>query len=317
MSKAKSFLLLFLTLLGTILAFWGGIRLFEPRNPAQEAQIWRVPVETIPAMSVVPSFSLNRLLDLGQAGRLCEPELPCLVPLKPSIPPAPPPRILPPEPMVAIIIDDVGLLPQAAGRLLKLPAPITLSFLPYAPNLESQIRAAKEAGHEIMLHVPMEPIGKANPGPNALLTSLDSQEVERRTLININAFTGYVGLNNHMGSRFTSDRNKIAMFFKVLYQNRGSSLFFIDSRTAATSVAEEEARRAGFPSLARDIFLDDRIDPESIREELANLERIARRRGFALAIGHPHAVTLDVLEIWMPQAQARGLRIVPVGQLVR
>ena len=107
------------------------------------------------------------------------------------------------RPLVAIVIDDVGIDRPRSKRAWELPGPLTMSFLPYAKDLREQARAARARGHELMLHLPMEPTGRADPGPNALLVSLSDAELKQRTLAALDSFDGYVGVNNHMGSRFT------------------------------------------------------------------------------------------------------------------
>ncbi len=109
------------------------------------------------------------------------------------------------RPWVAIVVDDMGLDRSRSARVIALPGPLTLAFLPYARDLERQTAAARAAGHELLLHLPMEPEGSENPGPDALRTDQDDQEILRRTVADLERFGSYVGVNNHMGSRFTRD----------------------------------------------------------------------------------------------------------------
>ncbi len=224
--------------------------------------------------------------------------------------------VLPEKVKVAIVIDDMGLSPAAAARILRLSPPISLSYLPYAPQVGLQAKEAKKAGHEVLLHMPMEPLGGAYPGPEALMVGLDDEELRRRIVANLKAFEDYDGLNNHMGSKFTLDNNKMKLFFKVLDEVKGRTVFFLDSRTSYQTVAQEEALLAGFKSAMRDVFLDDKIEETAVLGELARLEDVARKKGVAIAIGHPHPVTIKALEEWLPAAEARGFEVVPVGQLV-
>src|SRR3546814_10885137 len=116
------------------------------------------------------------------------------------------------SPFVAILIDDAGLDRKDTARAIALPGPITLSFMTYANELAAQSQAARAAGHELMLHMPMEPLDlpRNDPGPNALLMKLDSAEIQRRLDWDLARFDGYVGVNNHMGSRFTRDQDRMA-----------------------------------------------------------------------------------------------------------
>lgn len=215
---------------------------------------------------------------------------------------------------IAVIIDDVGLVHSLSSRAIKLPAFVTLSFLPYASELQAQADVARQAGHTLMLHLPMEPLGRESPGPNALLTQQDQAEWARRLDLALNSFTGFSGVNNHMGSKFTMDAKGMTFVANVL---REKGLFFVDSRTSGKSIAEEVMRRSGVPTVKRDVFLDDDPAMVAVRSELARAEQVARRKGQAVVIGHPHAVTLEALEDWIPDAQARGFQLIPVQELVK
>ncbi|MFZ1427710.1 MAG: divergent polysaccharide deacetylase family protein, partial [Geminicoccaceae bacterium] len=215
--------------------------------------------------------------------------------------------------MLAIVIDDMGPAAGLTRRAISLPVPVTLSFLPYADDLDGLTAAAQRRGHEVFLHLPMEPIGTPNPGPNAILVSLEPDELEHRLDWAFDRVPRATGLNNHMGSRATSDPGTM---LKVLQEARRRGLSFVDSRTSPLSVGDALADQLGVPHVARDVFLDNDPSSAAILRQLAEAERDARRRGHALAIGHPYPTTLAVLEAWLPAAEARGLRIVTAGQLI-
>jgi polysaccharide deacetylase 2 family uncharacterized protein YibQ len=218
------------------------------------------------------------------------------------------------RPLVAIVIDDVGIDRPRSKRAWELPGPLTLSFLPYAKDLRDQARAARARGHELLLHLPMEPAGRADPGPNALLVSLSDAELKQRTAAALDSFDGYVGVNNHMGSRFTTFRPGMET---VLRQFKGRGLMFLDSRTTAQSVGDQLAQEMGVPSIVRHVFLDDDESLESVRRKLAETEAVARRQGFVVAIGHPHEATLQALGEWLPGLQAKGLALAPASAVLR
>jgi polysaccharide deacetylase 2 family uncharacterized protein YibQ len=219
------------------------------------------------------------------------------------------------RPMIAIVLDDVGAAPGDAPGAVALPAPITLSIMTYAPNAARLAESARKAGHEIMVHVPMEPINRdADPGKNALLTSLPRDEIQRRLDWDLSQFQGYVGINNHMGSRFTQD----AAGMQIVLENlKARGLLFLDSRTIASSVGDTLAGRLGVTHLKRDVFLDDVIDEAGIRKQLAHTEAVARKQGFAIAIGHPHPDTVEALRQWIPEAKARGFILVPITAIAK
>ena len=152
------------------------------------------------------------------------------------------------------MIDDVGLDRPRSKRAWELPGPLTMSFLPYAKDLREQAKAARARGHELMLHLPMEPNGRNDPGPNALLVSLSDAELRQRTTAALDSFEGFAGVNNHMGSRFTTFKPGMET---VLRQFKGRGLMFLDSRTSAQSVGDQLAQEMAVPSIVRHVFLDD------------------------------------------------------------
>ncbi|MBS0517405.1 MAG: divergent polysaccharide deacetylase family protein [Proteobacteria bacterium] len=218
------------------------------------------------------------------------------------------------RPLIAIVIDDVGIDRPRSRRAWELPGPITLSFLPYAKDLREQARAARARGNELMLHMPMEPNGHADPGPNALLVSLSSNEIRQRVTVDLDSFEGYVGVNNHMGSRFTAYRPGMETVMRLL---KARGLLFLDSRTTAQTVGESLAQELGVPTINRNIFLDDDESLGAVRHKLAETEEVARRQGFVVAIGHPHENTLQALADWLPALAAKGFALAPLTAALR
>jgi hypothetical protein len=219
------------------------------------------------------------------------------------------------RPMIAIVLDDVGATPGDVPGALGLPGPITLSIMTYAPNAAKIAAEAHRVGHEIMVHVPMEPINRdADPGPNALLVNLSTAEIAKRLDWGLAQFPGYVGINNHMGSKFTQNAAGMRV---VLAQLKARGLLFLDSRTIANSVGDKLAAELGVTHLQRDVFLDDVIDEADIMKELARTEAIARKHGVAVAIGHPHRDTVAALRAWIPEAQAKGFVLVPISAVAK
>lgn len=228
-------------------------------------------------------------------------------PLPPS--PAPPERRL-----IAVVIDDLGPDARRTRDAIALPAPVTLAFLPYADSVAQLAHVAVAAGHDVLIHMPMEPedTGHHDPGADALTVGLAPDELQARVRRALEHIPGAVGLNNHMGSRFTADVSGMAL---VLAELKQRDLLFLDSRTTAQSVGPEVARRSGVRFAGRDVFLDNTRTPAAIRQQLAETERLARRRGQAVAIGHPYPETLMVLRGWIPEALARGFELVPISRV--
>jgi polysaccharide deacetylase 2 family uncharacterized protein YibQ len=219
------------------------------------------------------------------------------------------------HPMIAMVIDDMGLDRRRSARAIELPGPVTLSFLPYAEDLHAQTALAHSRGHELLVHVPMEPIGSGNdPGPDALTVGLGSDEITARLRRDLARFDGFVGINNHMGSKFTGYGPGMAA---VMGELRARGLLWFDSRTTAGSVGPALAREYDVPHVERDIFLDNNPALGAVQRQLAELEATARRHGAAVAIGHPKDNTLDALAAWLPSLPGRGFVLVPLTQIVR
>ena len=218
------------------------------------------------------------------------------------------------QPMIAIVIDDMGLDRKRSAEVMTLPGPLTLSFMTYADDLATQTATGRAHGDEIMLHMPMEPQARhVDPGPNALLTGLDDAELRRRVIWGLGRIDGIVGVNNHMGSKFTESQPDMTI---VLEQLRARGLFFLDSRTTPHSVGLATARQMGVASVGRDIFLDNFMTDPEVARELTQTEAVARKNGVAIAIGHPHDATIAALRQWLPTAAAKGFRLVPVSAIV-
>lgn len=217
------------------------------------------------------------------------------------------------RPWIAVVIDDLGLDRKRSARTVALPAPLTLAWLPYASEVTRQAQSAHAAGHELLLHAPMQPQGRENPGPNALTTDLAPEEIRRRVAGYLALLPEAVGLNNHMGSHFTRDAAAMA---PVIAELRSRGLLFLDSRTALDSVAAGVARAADLPHAVRDVFLDNEQTSDYVNARLHELEAVARRRGTAIAIGHPHEATLNALEPWLAGLSGRGLVLVPLTAVV-
>lgn len=220
------------------------------------------------------------------------------------------------QPMIAIVIDDMGVDRNRSRHMWEdVPGPLTLSFLTYANDLPAQTQAARQNGHELMLHMSMEPSNEViDAGPNVLMTTMPSREIRSLANWGMDRFDGFVGVNNHMGSRFTENERGMRA---VLEEIKKRDLIFLDSRTSSHTVGVKVARELGMPVLERNVFLDNDNVPEKVRTQLDELERLARKHGRAIAIGHPRDATIEVLKSWIPAAKARGLSIVPVSSLMK
>jgi polysaccharide deacetylase 2 family uncharacterized protein YibQ len=217
-------------------------------------------------------------------------------------------------PAIAIVIDDLGADGIGTRRAIALPKEVSHSFLPYPAAAPEFARQGFRAGHQILVHVPMEPDGRTDPGPNALLTSLDSASNLMRLDWALSRIPGFSGINNHEGSRFTADREALVPVIEHLAERH---VFFLDSRTAPVTEVVKLARAFGVRSAGRDVFLDDTVSPDAIATQLARAETIAREQGVTIAIGHPHPATMDALAAWTRQAASRGYELVTASDAIR
>jgi hypothetical protein len=218
------------------------------------------------------------------------------------------------DPKIAIVIDDLGADLAHTDRALALPKPVTLSFLPYAEATPWLSAEALRGGHEILVHMPMEAVGDRDPGPLVLTVGMAPDEIRRRLAAALDRVPGAIGINNHMGSRFTADRDALVPVAEALAARH---LIFFDSRTTADTQVVRVAHAFGVPSEGRDVFLDDEQTAGAVGAQLQELEVRARSQGVAIAIGHPHEVTLAALAAWTARASARGFTLVPLSEALR
>jgi polysaccharide deacetylase 2 family uncharacterized protein YibQ len=214
------------------------------------------------------------------------------------------------EAAIGVIIDDLGNNLREGERAAHLPGAVACAVLPHTPYARTIADAAYASGKEVILHLPMESRdAQEEPGPGQLDTGMPALEMRATLDYNLTTVPHVIGVNNHMGSLLTTE--PIAMNW-LMHELSQRHLFFVDSRTAAGSVAATTAHTLGVPVLERDVFLDDNLSPQAVATQLARLEHLARRHGFALAIGHPHPVTLTALEQWLPRLEERGIRLIPL-----
>jgi polysaccharide deacetylase 2 family uncharacterized protein YibQ len=222
------------------------------------------------------------------------------------------PRLL----RAAIVIDDVGNEIEPARKLAALAYPLAFSVLPHLRFSEDSAREAHRSGHEVMLHLPMEPEPNAHisPGKGAVLVGMNAAEVRTVVEDDLEAVPYVAGVNNHMGSRVTQDSSLMAEVMKTL---AGRHVYFIDSRTTSASVALNAARREHLPAFYRSVFLDDTETVPYTLGQLREFRQTVEREGVALAIGHPHATTIAALEEFLPEFERSDIELVAPSQIVR
>lgn len=216
---------------------------------------------------------------------------------------------------LAIIIDDLGNDRTAADELLSLGFPLTVSVLPHLPLSSEVAEEAYRRGDEVMLHLPMQsesPTAKTEEVE--LRVGMNARQVDTALAGMLETVPHAVGVNNHQGSRATADPELMAALMPEL---RRRGLFFVDSRTLASTVAYDTAERFGVRAASRKVFLDDSARPEAILRQLELAARDAERDGSAIAIGHPRPDTIATLAKGLPRVEAQGVRLVFVSELVQ
>jgi len=216
----------------------------------------------------------------------------------------------------AIVIDDMGEKLATTHQLLALPYSLTFSVLPHLPASAETAREAHRAGHEVMLHLPMQPeaASLASPGEGEIHVGMSRLEVDRIIDADLASVPQAAGVNNHMGSRATADPRLMAAVMRSL---SGHHLFFVDSRTTAASVAFEVARRQGIPAFYRSVFLDDTQSVPYTLARLRQFRRVLEDQGAALAIGHPHPTTIVALAKFLPEILGDDVELEPASHLLQ
>ncbi|UCG14359.1 MAG: divergent polysaccharide deacetylase family protein [Deltaproteobacteria bacterium] len=217
---------------------------------------------------------------------------------------------------LAIVIDDLGYDGRLARRFLEIEGPLSFSVLPHGTFSESIARRIHQAGRDLLLHLPMEPKGypEIDPGVGALLVDMTSAELRQTLRRNLDTLHDINGVNNHMGSRFCENETKMSL---VMQELKHRELFFLDSRTTSNTKGHTVAVQLGVPSAERDVFLDNIQSPRAIRAQMKRLIQLARLKGRAIGIAHPHEATLRVLKQVIPQLPNQGIELVPVSELLQ
>lgn len=217
-------------------------------------------------------------------------------------------------PRIALIIDDIGYSRSRARQFYDLGVPLTFSILPrlaYSYDLALEIH---DQGREIMLHQPMEPYDpNFDPGPGALYTGYGVERIVRILKENVSHMPYVIGVNNHMGSRFTSSRPEIDSTLRVI---RHQGLFFVDSVTSGESKAYETARMLHMAAAKRNVFLDNRLNESAIMKQLFKLKDWAYQHGYAIGIGHPFPETARAIRYFAKNLDRHEVSFVPVSRLI-
>lgn len=218
-------------------------------------------------------------------------------------------------PRVAIIIDDIGNRLGDGMATIRLPGALTYAVLPQTPYARELATQAHQANKEVILHQPLEAVSGKRLGPGGLTVDMDRETIQTIVAQNLASIPFVSGINNHMGSRFTSQRAPMERLLAVV-QQLNPDLYFVDSRTTGQSVATQVAMEREMVHGSRQIFLDHDPKPAVIERQFQRLLLQVARHGEAIAIGHPYPQTTQVLQRLLPLLDYLGIALVPASQLV-
>ncbi|MGE0044802.1 MAG: divergent polysaccharide deacetylase family protein [Hyphomonadaceae bacterium] len=220
------------------------------------------------------------------------------------------------RPRIAIIVGGLGFNARNTTQAIdELPPEVTLSFVPYANNLQSWIDRARARGHEVMLELPMEPFDPEadDTGPQTLMASAESTQNIQRLENLLSRATGYFGVTNYQGGRFAASAQATA---PVMQQLRRRGLVFLSSGIGQRTALAIEAQRAGLPITAADRIVDARREADAIDEQLLNLEALALQNGTAIGAGFAYPVTMEQIAGWASQIGSRGYVLAPASAVI-
>lgn len=220
-----------------------------------------------------------------------------------------------PHPRIAIIIDDLGYQLEAGRRAIMLPGPVAFAILPNTPHSQRLARFANDRGKDVLLHLPLEAVNQRGPvEPGGITLDMTHAAFSSAFAEAIETVPYAVGVSSHRGSLLTRHPGHMAWLMQEIGERE--DLFFIDSFTTHESIALEVAAEAGINATRRDVFLDHERTVEAVTRELERLKQLARKRGRAVAIGHPFPETLEVLERELPALEAEGFELVTISELL-
>ena len=221
------------------------------------------------------------------------------------------------RPKIALLLGGMGLNARLTQKAVKgLPGNVTFGFAPYGEDLQAQVNRARAEGHEVMLQLPMEPLGYPgnNPGPNTLVSEADEATNQKALHWHMGRFAGYTGITNYMGARFLAEPQSLR---PVLAEMKARGLVFLEDGNVPASAAASLAEMTGVPARRAAVVIDAIAEAEAIEAKLKELEEIARREGIAIGTGAGLDLTIETVAEWARRLESRGFLLVPVSAAYR
>jgi len=216
---------------------------------------------------------------------------------------------------MAIVIDDFGYSKEPISAFATIARPLTFAILPYRPFSNEAAARGLSSGHQIMLHLPMEPLAQAEQSEKLTITvNMNDGEIQEMTRNAIQSIPGLIGVNNHQGSRVTADKHIMKV---VLGELQTSNLFFLDSRTNSQSVGADTARQMGIRTGENQLFIDNTDDVSAVKAKLRTAQGMAIKHGSVIVIGHARMNTATAVSEMISELEAKGIQLVFVSQLLK
>jgi hypothetical protein len=221
------------------------------------------------------------------------------------------------RPKIAILIGGMGLNPKLTQKAVKdLPGDVTFAFAPYGDDLQAQVNKARADGHEVLLQLPMEPLGYPanNPGPKTLLADAAAAANIEALHWHMSRFAGYTGITNYMGGHLLSTAPALK---PVMMELSKRGLVYLEDASIALTVSQAVAKETRLPERRAQVVIDADPTPQSIAAALELLEGEALSHGFAIGTGSGLEVTVDSVKAWAEQLQSKGILLVPVSAMYK
>jgi len=216
---------------------------------------------------------------------------------------------------MAIVIDDFGYSKEPINAFAAIARPLTFAILPYRPFSNEAAARGLSSGHQIMLHLPMQPLDQAEQSEQLTITvNMSDGEIQEMTKKAIQAIPGLIGVNNHQGSRSTADKRVMKV---VLGELKANSLFFLDSRTNSQSIGAETARQMGIRTGENQLFIDNTDDVSAIKAKLRTAQDMAIKHGSVIVIGHARMNTAKAVSEMISELESKGIQLVFVSQMLK
>jgi uncharacterized protein len=220
---------------------------------------------------------------------------------------------------IALIIDDFGNNSDGIELFKSLNVPFTAAVMPNMPYTHEESLFFYNSQNDVILHMPMQPKLGSNYllGDKPVTVDQSSDEIRENILHSLNQINGAVGINNHMGSKAMEDPRIVNILLEIAKEK---DLIVIDSKTTSMSLPKKLAPGHGVTVFERDIFLDSiTLEPNKIKENLDKTAKIAKERGYAIAIGHVGAsggaVTAKAINEKAPKLESQNIKFVTITEL--